>query len=396
MGKKHIVLLHHVSDQGGGTKSLIDIAVMLKDTYDVTVCVPKGADQTIRMADSYGIKSYEVVTPIPTLNVFSGGPTVFNRVFLKGVWRFRHLEKLVDELMQLEPDAVIFNSLVTSVIARKLPKGIKTICFIRETLIDSPFSRLFRDTFENFIDGVAFIAEHEKKVLAVSRPIQTVIPDVLEPTTIEQYKTEEAREILGYDINKFYVLYMGGGARLKGFDTLLKAMTFLDDDYCALIVGNVKEDYFSKKNILMHLHNPKFALFLIRTRSLLKSLNGDRRVKILGYQKEISKLMCASDVIVFPSLKPHQPRPCIEAGMYYKPVILSDFEATKEYFIDGYNALTFKPHDAKDLADKIRYLKANKEYAENMGYKNHDMSINKHDYGLTQNKTLRFIDLVVM
>ena len=46
---------------------------------------------------------------------------------------------------------------------------------------------------------------------------------------------------------------MGGGARLKGIDTILKAVTYLDDNYCVLIVGNIKLSYFSVKNILMHL-----------------------------------------------------------------------------------------------------------------------------------------------
>lgn len=394
MKKKHIVLLHHVSDQGGGTKSLMDIAVMLKNKYDVTVCIPKGSKQTLSLANKYEIRTYEVITPIPTLNVFSGGPSVFNRVFLKGIWRYRHIDKLVEEILALKPDVIILNSLVTSIIARRIPRNIKVICFIRETIISSPFDRLFRDTLENYINGVAYIAEHEKEALHVHKTFQVVIPDVLEPSTIKMYETKEAREMLGFEPNKFYLLYMGGGARLKGIDTILRAATYLDEQYCTLIVGNLNPRYFSIKNILTHLHNPGFASFLIRTRRLLRKLEGDCRIKLLGYQPEISKLMCASDVIVFPSYKPHQPRPCIEAGIYYKPVIISDFEATEEYFKNGYNALTFKPMSAKDLAEKIKYFNNNENEKKRIGANNHDMSIKEHNYYKVQEETIEFIEAI--
>lgn len=395
MSRQHIVLLHHVSDQGGGTKSLIDIAVMLKDKYKVTICLPKGSGETIGIAKKFDITCYEMLSKIPALNVFSGGPAFFSKSFITGLIKFKHIEALSNELMKLEPQILIFNSIVTSLIARKIPDTVRKICFIRETLVPSVFNRLLKGTFENYIDGVAYIAEHEKRVFNLKKPIQVVIPDTLDPSSIECFSQEEAVSFFAFDSSKFYILYMGGSARLKGFDTMLDTMSHLNDNYCAIIVGNIQYKFFTWKNILLHIYNIRYALFLVRCKRLLKKLREDSRVKFLGYQKEISKIMCASDVIVFPSSKPHQPRPCIEAGMYSKPVILSDFEATSEFFVDGYNALVFKPKNGKDMADKIEMLNNNIELRKQIGENNYEMSYKKHNFVTIQEETLEFINKIV-
>ena len=392
MDKKKIILLHHVSDQGGGTKSLIDVALMLRDKYDVVLCLPKGSDTTIGFAAEYGISCHELRTPVPTCNVFSGGPSILSRNFLKGIFRFSRINDLVGELMSLKPDVLILNSLVTSLIAKRIPSTVVVICFIRETLVQSPLMRLFRQTFEKRIDGVAYIAEHEKRVFNIKKPYQAVLPDTVEPKSISLVSKEEARNICGLKQDLYYVLYMGGSAKLKGFDTILEAAIHTDDNVCVVILGNISLGRFTLKNVLLHLYNPGYVRYLLRVRKFMALLRDDPRVLFLGYRSDISTLMCSCDVIAFPSSEPHQPRPCIEAGVYGKPVILSDFEATREFFVDGYNALVFKPNNGKELAAKIIMLIQDEELADRLGDHNRLMSKEKHDYETIQKDTLTFIE----
>ena len=395
MDKKRIILLHHVPDQGGGTKSLIDIALMLREEYDVVLCLPRGSYTTIQYAAEYGITCHELRTPIPTCNIFSGSPGLLSRNFIKGIINFRKINALVDELIDLKPDVLILNSFVTSLIARKIPNTVGVICFIRETLVWSPLMGFFRRTFENHIDGVAYIAEHEKEFFNLEKPLQVVIPDTLEPKSVEFFPKDEARSLSGLEQERYYALYMGGSARIKGFDTILQASSLLPQSACVLLLGDISTNRFTNKNIILHLYNPGYVRYLLRAKKYMSILKDDPRIQLLGYRSDISVLMCASDVIVFPSSKAHQPRPCIEAGVYGKPVILSDFEATKEFFIEGYNALVFKPNDGADLADKITMLMHDSELSDELGDHNQLMSAHRHDFYSIQRDTLNFIKDIV-
>ena len=388
-------MLHHVAEQGGGTKSLIDIALMLKDEYEVLLCLPSGSRDTIELASKYGVESHEMSASIPMIGVFSGGPSLLSKNFIKGIARYRHIDSLIAELMQFNPDVIILNSLVTSIIARRIPKSVKTVCFIRETIVHSPLMSFIRETFENYIDGVAYIAEHEKRLLDIKKPNQVVLPDILEPSSIVTMHKNDARKQANLDNEKYYALYMGGTASIKGFDTVLSSIKHLDKDTCVIVLGVINERLFTVKNILFHIYNVKYVSYLIRVKMLLKSYKEDSRLLLVGYQKNISALMCASDVVIFPSSKAHQPRPCIEAGFYKKPVVISDFEATKEYFVDGYNALAFKPRNGHDLAKKIAKLKNDNDLAKRIGSNNYIMSQKEHNYSDVQKATKDFIESIL-
>ena len=122
------------------------IAYMLKKDFDVLLCLPKGSYETVKFASKYNISCHEMQCQIPALNVFSGGPKVLSKNFISGIIPFIGINKFVKELLDLEPDVVVFNSIVTSIIASRIPGDIKKICFIRETFIHSPFTLIFFST----------------------------------------------------------------------------------------------------------------------------------------------------------------------------------------------------------------------------------------------------------
>lgn len=392
---KTVLILHHVSSLGGGTKSMIDAAIMLKNKYRVVLCVPSGSDKIRNIAEENHIEIYETKTPIPSLNLYSGMPGFLSRYFWATLFRFRKNKELISEMMDLRPDAVIFNTSVTALIAKDLPASVKKICIVRETFLDSRFNRIIRRNFEERFDGVAYLAQHELEYIHVKKPLQIIIPDCLEPNSISAYDPYAARKRLGIPENCFCSLFMGGLIQIKGLDVLLKAAEKLEDHYKFIVAGEINEAAFANKFLFSHFYNIRYIRFLMAVKKRLKKMEESGKVIRIGYVTDISPYMSICDTVIFPSTAAHQPRPCIEAGNYERSCILSDYDATREYFIDGYNALTFRPGDPQNLADKIKYLAANPKKNAELALHNKRMSQEKHDFAATQQGLGRFLKTIL-
>ena len=122
------------------------------------------------------------------------------------------------------------------------------------------------------------------------------------------------------------------------------------------------------------------SLFSSKLHSVSRCLKNSVKLYETGLRDSVDELIVASDMVVFPSTSVHQPRPCIEAGAYEKPVIISDYPETTEYFKEGYNALIFKPGDSGELAQKIEYAYSHRKEMEEMGKRNRAMTETKHDF----------------
>lgn len=393
--RKTVLILHHVSGLGGGTNSLIDMALMLKDKYRAIICVPDGSEEMCKLAEKFEIEAYEVKTPIPSFNLYSGMPGYFNRYFWSRILRFRKNKQLVAELMQLHPNAVFFNTSVTALIAKDLPQTVKKVCIVRETFIPSPLNRIIWNNFERRFDGVAYIAQHEMDYIHITRPLQIVVPDCLEPAAITIYDRAEMRREYGIPCDCFCALFMGGLDRIKGLDVMLKAAERLDESFKVIVAGKIDMRRFSWKFLVMHLYHFSLVRYLLSVRKRLKRLTKAGKVIQTGYILDIAPYMSMCDTVVFPSTAAHQPRPCIEAGNFERSCVLSDFDATKEFFKDGYNALTFQPGNDRDLAEKLRFLHENPEINVQLAANNRKMSRKKHDFAATQKKLAGFFETIL-
>ena len=69
--------------------------------------------------------------------------------------------------------------------------------------------------------------------------------------------------------------------------------------------------------------------------------------------------------------------------------------STKEYFLDGYNAVVFAPRNGRQLADKIRYLREHPGENERLAENNFKASEQKHNYKATQDKLKRFFENIL-
>lgn len=381
---------------GGGTKSFFDLGNMLKDRYDVIMCIPCGSDEIVNAAHEFNLKTYEVRTPIPSLNVYSGMTGYTSRYFVSRLFRFTKSKVLAEELESLKPDCIIFNTSVTAPLAHYINDSIKKICIVRETFIKSIFSPYIRKNFQKNFDGIGYIADHEKKFLKLKNVRQIIVPDSLSENKINFVDITTAKQHLNIDVSTFCVLFMGGLIEIKGLDVLLDSIEFLKGDFTFIIAGYIDRKIISRKYIWRHWYHLKYSSYLNRVRRKLKILENSGKLIITGYVTDISPYMLACDTVVFPSTAAHQPRPCIEAGIYKKSVVISDYEATREYFIDGYNALTFTPGSARQLANKLQKLKDDEELNRKLGINNEKMSLEFHNYKKIQEQLNNFIDDVIM
>lgn len=389
--RKKICVLHHAVGLGGGSKSFIDLVLMLRKKYDVIACIPAGDSPLKNILLDHGIELYEINVPYPQLPRYSGGPRLLSRTMFKYIYNLKYIKRFCKEIEKKAPDMVIYNSIVTTITAPFLAKHIKKICFIRETIVSIDGCLLYRFILKKYFDGACFLSSYDLKLLSSKTLKSVVIPDSVSSEDIFLLPKEIAREKEKLAKDNFVVLYMGGDDRIKGANTLLEAFKYVDPRNKLVIAGNFMDKPIGE----MRLWNLGEMLYRYQLGRKFRCLEQRGQVISVGIRKDISNLMNACDIVAFPSTKVHQSRPCIEAGYYYKPVIISDFEQTKEYFVEGYNALTFKSGKAKELADRINYAARHRKQLEEMGRNNYKMSMMFHNYEKTQEELLKFLTQVL-
>ena len=383
---KTICIIHHTGDMGGGTKSFIDVMKMLKNDFNVIACIPSGADKLKGILDTEGIEVKEINSRIPLLPRYSGGSSLFSTSMFRSLLglRKKNIKSFCAEIEVLKPDVLIFNSIVTVVSAPFFSSKIKKICFVRETIVNTLSGNYFRKIIENHISGVCFLAEAEKDKMKLTHSSAIVIPDSMPSTNTVCIDRDTARNSEGLPVNEYIILYMGGMLPIKGAETALDAVSRLGAGYRLIIGGTFDEDLLSLHSIVNHWYSVKYITYMLKLRISYFRVKRRGLVTTTGYRQDISGIISACDVVVFPSTSVHQPRPCIEAGYYDKPVIISDYTETKEFFKDGYNALTFKPKSSKELAKKLKYAKENPSVMMKLGVNNHKMSDELHNYDAIQ------------
>jgi glycosyltransferase involved in cell wall biosynthesis len=108
-------------------------------------------------------------------------------------------------------------------------------------------------------------------------------------------------------------------------------------------------------------------------RTVLESLAGAlgaQNVEFLGYvdRDRLHERVAQAQALVMPSIwYENFPYSILEAFALGKPVIASDIGGIPETVVDGETGLLFEPGNARELAEKMKYLVANPEKAATMG-----------------------------
>ncbi len=157
------------------------------------------------------------------------------------------------------------------------------------------------------------------------------------PNFVEDYAGTEPVDRASLDVPEDAPLLLGLGRlhKVKGFDTLIRAMALLPDAYC-IIAGEGPERAVLEK--------------------LIAELRLARRVKLLGWRNDSGALLKGADVFV--SSSRHEPlgNMVLEAFSAQTPVLAAGAEGPMEVIRNGQDGLLVPIDDAAALADAARLL----------------------------------------
>lgn len=354
--KKKIVIIHHCDELGGAGISLFHIYNMLKENYDVKLYVPHIDSEIADFLIKQDIVICAFGDKVGMISSYSGGPKVVSRTFVKNILKTIDTKKYLKRILNQEnPDIVAINSMTLAWAGKQIQKSkAKSICFVRETSVNNFGFKYIKHFLNNWFDGVIFISEYDRRNFKCKALFTGVVHDCIDKDNYSIIiSREEACRHLNIEKNMFNVLFVGGMDELKGWSVINAAMEKLKNyDIHLVVAGNVKKEKIKEKS----------------------------NITFIGSRTDMPCVYRACDVLIFPSTSPHQARPVFEAGMMGLPVIISDFEETREFVRNGENGLTILTSNSDDIAEKILKLYVDRELCKKLGQTNQEYAIQFHEF----------------
>ncbi len=113
---------------------------------------------------------------------------------------------------------------------------------------------------------------------------------------------------------------------------------------------------------------------LEQCKTLAKEICPDGRIKFAGYRFDAKQLLNCADAFIFPSYREGLGLAAIEAMAAGLPLIVTDNRGTREYAVNGENAIVCNIGDDDALAAAVKQLSADKELCAFMGGKGKEIS----------------------
>jgi len=150
----------------------------------------------------------------------------------------------------------------------------------------------------------------------------------------------------------FYVLYMGGAKKFKGFEILAKSIQGVDNNVKVILAGDYKR--FKKRGALVNFK--RVLNRLIRKVPDFDQLLKDPRIKFVGLSTKVPELIQSCDAVLFPAIKTHFPRPLIEGMAMKKMSLAFDIDGIEEVIKNKKNGLIIRETTSRGLARGINEL----------------------------------------
>jgi len=151
----------------------------------------------------------------------------------------------------------------------------------------------------------------------------------------------EAKAALGFRDDAFVLLYAAEFSKRKSQHVLIEAMMQLP------------------QNVVLAL--PGTGLFLDQCKILAQQLGVADRVCFPGHCKDISRWLCAADIVVTASRSEGCPFSVMEGMHFGLPIVASNVKGHQELVEDGVNGYLYPYGDCSAFAGKIRTLLENPE-----------------------------------
>jgi glycosyltransferase involved in cell wall biosynthesis len=284
---------------------------------------------------------------------------------------FRSSVRAADRLLsEQSPDIVHLNSLVlVSAAIAAHRRGVPLVWHVRESAVRGHLGirrRWLAGLVRKLPDAAVFLSRDDMGRLG-RQSNWYVVPNAVEvlPSSLDR---AEARHALGMDGDAKVILFMGGYSLLKGVEVLLEAMPgvarSVPGALCLLVGAHEPSTALAPR-----LARRMFPLIGMRTarqkvERALARVNDV--VRVLPWQDDVARLYTAADVLAFPSLEPHFPRPVIEAFAYGVPVVASDLGGVREVVATGATGKLVPVGDPAALAGAIVEMLSDGKHAARM------------------------------
>ena len=360
---RKILFFHHYNSPVGAGLSLLHILQSIdQNENEITVCIPPIKGELEQKIKELGIRVIYSTAVVPYMH-FSGSNLRFlSKRYFGNCRQINRAKEELETLIKKEnPDCIAVNSLTLfwiGEVAKKLTK--KTVCFHRETFDHGLFgyrTKIMKKKLSQNFDGIAFLSNYDLSEMQTVCDKFVRITDKVDVDAYEKLNKEECRDKLLLPRDKRLILYVGGMAKLKGPDVVVKAMKWVNDVNTQLVFLQYKPKQIQGlkakiKYLLKILLNKNLDYKVLR---IIKKNKLQNRICFHPATDKVEEYFTACDVVVFPSVQAHQARPIYEAAIAKKPIIVTDFKNTRE-FLDETNGWLFKKKDSKMLAKKINTI----------------------------------------
>lgn len=131
-----------------------------------------------------------------------------------------------------------------------------------------------------------------------------------------------------------------------------------------------------------------------KLKKLIKKLNVEQQVFLLGYRNDIFEICSISDIFIFPSLQEGLPVALMESMACCLPVIASNIRGNRDLICEGKGGFLVSPKSSCFFKSSICYLVQDKTLQKKMGKYNHEI-IKKYslEHSLKQMEKIYFRDI---
>jgi len=172
--------------------------------------------------------------------------------------------------------------------------------------------------------------------------------------------------------NSKIILFMGGISKINGVQVLLKALDVVRHSIPNIVCILAGSDLSSSGRFVSLIARKVLPLlgsgvFAQKVEKQVHDLNLQSCLRFLPFQEDITPVIAASHIIVFPATLPHFARPVVEAAAMGKPSIGSDLGGINELIEHGRTGLLVEPGNPIALAEAMIELLSKPEKAELLG-----------------------------
>lgn len=379
---KKILFIQHASAFGGSTMSLLYTLKGIRNEanteYELLIALakwnPEIADFYIKngfnVIKSRWIDTYEH-TQLHSLSL--SNPINWFKEIKQQILIFRALRNTYRLLNEIKPDIVHLNSVVLlgSALAVKLKK-FPLVWHVREPSVKGVLGirRFFIFwALNNLSDNSIFICRADRASWGYPKNSE-VIYNFVDFNRFDFSRKKEYDKYLKLRDGEIKnILFLGGVSKVKGTIVLLEALGMLKSrlpgiKFRLLFPGG---DYSTPQTLYYLV--ARFILKLLsrgtysyQVENIISSKKLEPHILRMKYEKNPEELLAVSDILVFPSIRPHFARPIIEAQAMKVACIGSKLPGVEELIENNFDGLSVNTRNIEDLADAIEQLLVNIEF----------------------------------